>query len=98
MSKSSAVDLSLPCEHVNDDMPRQVHRPSPGCEDCLKIGGTWVHLRICLTCKHVGCCDNSPNRHATKHNVATRHPIVTSAELGETWAWCYPDERYLSAE
>jgi Zn-finger in ubiquitin-hydrolases and other protein len=92
------IDLSEPCEHVTSAMPRKTHRPPPGCEDCLKIGGQWVHLRICLTCSHVGCCDSSPHRHATAHNHATHHPIVTSGEIGETWAYCYPDDRVLSAE
>ena len=68
-----------------------------GCEDCLEIGGRWVHLRTCLTCGHVGCCDSSPHRHATGHYHATRHPIVSSAERGESWAWCYVDERFLSS-
>ena len=66
--KETPVDLSDPCSHVTSAMPRKVHRPPPGCEECLKIGGEWVHLRICLTCGHVGCCDSSPNRHATAHN------------------------------
>jgi uncharacterized UBP type Zn finger protein len=92
------VDLSDPCEHVTSAMPRKVHRPPPGCVDCLKIGGQWVHLRICLTCGHVACCDSSPNRHATAHNHATNHPVMTSGEVGETWAWCYPDDRILSTE
>ena len=91
------VDLSFPCDHVTDATPRRVHRPAKGCEDCLKIGGRWVHLRICLTCGHVGCCDSSPNRHATAHYRSTAHPLVTSAEVGETWAWCYVDDRDLSA-
>jgi hypothetical protein len=98
MSQGDRVDLSSPCEHVTAAMPRHVHRPPPGCEDCLKIGGRWVHLRICLTCGHVGCCDSSPNRHATKHNHTTGHPIVTSGEVGEEWAWCYVDERVLQEE
>ena len=65
-----------------------------GCEDCLKTGDRWVHLRLCLTCGHVGCCDSSPNRHATKHAGAAGHPIVQSFEPGETWrwCWCYVDE------
>jgi hypothetical protein len=92
------VDLSAPCAHVTDAMPRAVQRPTPGCEDCLRIGGEWVHLRTCLTCGHVACCDSSPHRHATAHHKATHHPIVTSAEVGETWAWCYVDERYLQDE
>lgn len=97
MSSRDLVDLSSPCEHVTESMPRHVQRPAPGCEDCLKTGGRWVHLRYCLTCNHVGCCDSSPNRHATKHYHATKHPVVTSAEPGETWAWCYVDNAVLSA-
>ncbi len=90
------VDLSSPCGHVTDSMPRTVQRPAAGCEECLKIGSGWVHLRICLTCGHVGCCDDSPNRHATAHHRSTAHPVITSAEVGETWAYCYPDDRVLS--
>ena len=97
MSSREAIDLSYPCEHVAEIQIHHVKRPANGCEDCLKIGGRWVHLRVCLTCGHVGCCDSSPNRHATKHYHATRHPIVTSAEVGETWAWCYVDDRMLSS-
>ncbi len=63
-----------------------------GCEDCLAIGGWWVHLRLCLICGHVACCDDSPNRHATKHFHATKHPVMRSFEPGETWGWCYVDE------
>jgi len=63
-----------------------------GCEECLKIGGTWVHLRECLVCGKVGCCDSSPNKHATKHFHATKHPVMRSVEPGEDWGWCYVDE------
>jgi hypothetical protein len=66
-----------------------------GCEDCLKIGGRWVHLRECLVCGHVGCCDNSPNRHATAHWHGSGHQIIRSFEPGEVWAWCYEDEAML---
>jgi uncharacterized UBP type Zn finger protein len=65
---------------------------APGCEECLKIGSRWVHLRLCLQCGHVGCCDSSPNRHASKHFAATAHPLVQSLEPGEDWIWCYVDE------
>jgi uncharacterized UBP type Zn finger protein len=71
---------------------RDVTPSAKGCEDCLKIGAQWVHLRLCLICGHVGCCDSSPNRHATKHFHATKHPIVRSFEPGETWRWCFVDE------
>jgi uncharacterized UBP type Zn finger protein len=94
----SRIDLSVPCEHVASTKLRKVHRPPPGCEDCLKIGGEWVHLRVCLTCGHVGCCDSSPHRHATAHYHATRHPIITSGEIGELWAYCYVDDQMLSSE
>lgn len=65
------------------------------CEDCLREGTQWVHLRLCLQCGHMGCCDSSPRRHATAHFHATAHPIVASAEHGEDWAWCYPDSLFL---
>jgi hypothetical protein len=96
MKVDDRVDLSNACGHVTDAMPRHVHRPTPGCKECLETGGVWVHLRICLSCGHVGCCDNSPNRHATKHNKATSHPVITSGEPGETWAYCYPEDLFLS--
>jgi len=83
------------CAHldqINDDIVPSAN----GCEECLKMGSAWVHLRLCLTCGHVGCCDSSPNRHATKHFHATRHPIVKSFQPGEDWAWCYVDEVFLS--
>ena len=91
----SNVDLSAPCEHAAQAKIHHVKRPAAGCEDCLKSGGRWVHLRECLSCGHVGCCDSSPNRHATAHFHATRHPIISSAEPGETWCWCYVDARML---
>jgi uncharacterized UBP type Zn finger protein len=71
-------------------------RPSAeGCEDCLRIGGTWVHLRMCLRCGHMGCCDSSPHRHATAHYHSTRHPAVRSMQPGEDWGWCYEDEVFV---
>jgi uncharacterized UBP type Zn finger protein len=63
-----------------------------GCEECVKMGASWVHLRECLNCGHVGCCDSSPNKHATKHFHATHHPVLRSVEPGESWGWCYVDE------
>ena len=65
------------------------------CEDCLKEGTRWVHLRLCLVCGHMGCCDNSPGRHATGHWHDSGHPLIRSAEPGEEWAWCFPDEAFL---
>src|SRR5579884_1708296 len=78
------------CTHL--DHIHDVHPSGDGCEDCLRVGGTWVHLRECLECGHVGCCDSSPNRHATKHFHASGHPIIRSFEPGEHWRWCYVDE------
>ena len=63
-----------------------------GCTDCLAIGARWVHLRECLSCGHVACCDSSPNRHATAHAEGSGHPIIRSFEPGEDWRWCYPDQ------
>jgi uncharacterized UBP type Zn finger protein len=80
----------MQCTHL--DKIRNVEPSSPGCEDCLKIGSRWVHLRMCMICGHVGCCDSSPHRHATAHFHATKHPIMRSAEPGENWGWCYVDE------
>ncbi|HEX3986663.1 MAG TPA: UBP-type zinc finger domain-containing protein [Acidobacteriaceae bacterium] len=62
------------------------------CEECVKLGDRWVHLRLCLSCGNVGCCDSSKNKHATKHFRATQHPVMRSIERGETWVWCYVDE------
>jgi uncharacterized UBP type Zn finger protein len=79
------------CTHLD-----QIHVERPeqvaGCEDCLAIGARWVHLRVCRTCGHIGCCDSSPNRHATKHAHQSDHPIVTSVEPGEDWSYCYVDD------
>jgi uncharacterized UBP type Zn finger protein len=96
MKPDQRVDLSVPCDHVTKDVPRNVTRPTPGCKECLETGSEWVHLRICLECGHVGCCDSSPNKHATKHHHATKHPLITSGEVGETWAYCYPHDQFLS--
>ena len=97
MSKLQAVRIESPCTHAAAAKIREVKRPADGCEDCLAIGGRWVHLRVCLVCGRVGCCDSSPNQHATKHFRSTGHPIITSAQPGETWVWCYVDEAALSS-
>ena len=78
------------CTHL--DTIRDVKPKTNGCEECMKIGSDWVHLRLCKTCGHVGCCDSSRHKHATKHFHRTKHPIVRSFEPGETWMWCYVDE------
>ena len=80
------------CPHVKEI--RDVEPSASGCEECLKTGDTWVELRECLSCGHVGCCDNSKNKHATKHFRATKHPIIESFP-DEDWKWCYVDEVYV---
>jgi CPA2 family monovalent cation:H+ antiporter-2 len=84
------VDASV-CAHLGTVRPVFPRTPA-GCEECLRTGDAWVHLRVCMTCGHVGCCDSSPNRHATAHFHDTRHPVVRSYEPGEEWGWCYVDE------
>jgi uncharacterized UBP type Zn finger protein len=81
------------CTHVAEIRP--VTPSADGCEDCLAIGDTWFHLRLCLHCGHMGCCDTSKNKHATKHFNETGHAIVRSGEAGEEWAWCYVDEVFF---
>ncbi len=85
--------MATSCTHL--DQIRDVTPGTEGCEECLQSGDWWVHLRLCLTCGHVGCCDSSPNRHATKHFHATSHPIIRSFERGEAWGWCYPDKLFF---
>jgi len=82
--------MATNCTHL--DQIRDVTPSAHGCEDCLKTGETWVHLRECLICGHIGCCDSSKNKHATKHFHATGHPLVQSFEPGENWLWCYVDQ------
>jgi len=82
--------MAQPCTHMNDI--KIVQTDKHFCEDCVKTGASWVHLRMCLTCGHVGCCDSSPNKHATKHFQHTTHPLIRSVEPGETWIWCYVDQ------
>jgi len=86
--------MSAPCSHL-DQINDVTARTPEGCEECLEMGDTWVHLRLCLSCGHVGCCDNSKNKHATKHFHATDHPVIQSFERGEDWIWCYVDKVYL---
>lgn len=84
------------CPHLDDIRPI-----TPGsrdsCQDCVPLGDTWVHLRVCLVCGHVGCCDNSKNRHARAHYHETGHPVIASYEPGEVWRWCYADRIMLPA-
>lgn len=80
------------CTHLNKIKKGIKPNTPEGCEECLKTGDTWVHLRLCLTCGHVGCCDSSKNKHATKHFHKTKHPVITSLEPGEDWRYCYIDD------
>lgn len=82
-----------PCEHLG--LIQEVVPAGTGCGECLAIGDTWVHLRLCLSCGNVGCCDQSKNTHARKHAAASEHPIVRSFEVGEDWRWCFPDSRFV---
>ena len=84
--------MSENCSHL--DQIKVKSTQTHVCGECLKTGDRWVHLRLCLSCGHVGCCDSSKNKHATKHFRATTHPLVRSAEPGESWVWCYVDELY----
>ena len=81
------------CKHLSKI--KEVAPQAKGCVDCLKIGDSWVHLRLCLTCGYVGCCNNSKNKHATKHYKKTHHPLVKSFESGEEWMWCYIDKVFI---
>jgi uncharacterized UBP type Zn finger protein len=81
------------CLHMQNI--QEVTPSADGCEECLKMGDTWVHLRICLTCGHVGCCDQSKNKHATKHFNKTHHPVIQSFEPGESWMYCYMDDLFI---
>jgi uncharacterized UBP type Zn finger protein len=85
--------MAQECSHL--DQIDDVEPGTDGCEECLKTGDSWVHLRMCLTCGHVGCCDSSKNTHATRHFNETDHPIMQSAQPGEDWRWCYVDNLVL---
>jgi uncharacterized UBP type Zn finger protein len=82
--------MSPQCRHLDQIKPVQPR--TDGCEECLQSGEDWAHLRLCLTCGHVGCCDDSKNRHASRHHHSTEHSIIRSIEPGEDWRWCYIDK------
>ncbi|NVJ21151.1 UBP-type zinc finger domain-containing protein [Myxococcus sp. AM011] len=82
--------MATECKHI--EQAGNPEARTDGCEECLKMGAQWVHLRRCLECGHVGCCDSSPNKHATKHFHQTKHPVIQSFEPGETWVWCFEDK------
>ncbi len=86
----------LPCSHI--DQIQDVQPQSEGCAECLALGDTWFHLRMCLICGQVGCCDSSKNKHATAHFHTTGHPLMRSLEPGDGWLWCYVDEVALAYE
>ena len=83
------------CTHLSSVKVTELPEAVDGCEDCLRTGDPWVHLRICLECGHVGCCDSSPNRHATAHAGGTGHPLIRSLEPGEVWSWCFLDQAIM---
>jgi len=80
------------CSHLDQIRFTTLPASIAGCEECRKIGSSWVHLRMCMTCEKIGCCDSSPNRHASRHAREADHPIARSAEPGEDWSWCFVDE------
>ena len=82
------------CRHI-DEISELKTAKAHVCEECMKIGASWVHLRTCQTCGSTRCCDSSPNRHASKHARASGHPVIASAQPGERWLYCYPDEAFV---
>ena len=80
------------CTHLDTIELTELPASVDGCEECLASGGKWCHLRICLSCGHVGCCDSSPGRHATAHGASSGHPVIRSLQPGEDWSWCFVDE------
>ncbi len=84
--------MAQACTHLDQVHVFELPSAVDGCEDCLAMGGKWLHLRICLSCGHVGCCDDSPNRHARAHAASDSHPIIRSLEPGEEWSWCFVDQ------
>ena len=87
------MTMAADCIHVPDDLASPTPTPTDGCAECVAAGRhDWLHLRVCQSCGHVGCCDSSPGRHATAHHATTAHPLIRSYEPGEDWWWCYADE------
>ena len=82
----------MACTHLDTVEIKELPPSVDGCEECLRMGSPWCHLRVCLACGHVGCCDSSPNKHASAHAQAQWHPIIRSIQPGEDWSWCYVDE------
>jgi uncharacterized UBP type Zn finger protein len=86
------VMSAVACSHLDQIKVTELPAQIAGCEECLKTGDRWLHLRMCMTCGKIGCCDSSPNKHASKHARAEGHPIIRSAEPGEDWSYCFVDE------
>jgi len=84
--------MSEDCRHIGEIKVTRLPESVEGCEECLAEGGKWLHLRICLVCGHVGCCDSSPGQHASGHFAETGHPLMRSIEPGEDWSWCFVDD------
>lgn len=98
LQRVKAGELKRPTTCVHQDLiVEDVEPAAQGCVDCLAAGEKWIHLRICVTCGYIGCCNSSPNKHAHKHAIETGHHVVMSMENGEEWLWCYEDEDYLVA-
>jgi uncharacterized UBP type Zn finger protein len=90
--------MATPCTHLERIALTELPASIVGCDECLKTGDRWVHLRMCMTCGKIGCCDSSPNRHASRHALEDGHPIARSAQPGEDWSWCYVDELAFTVE
>ena len=90
--------MAAECTHLDQVEILELPENIEGCKECLEQGMQWVHLRMCQTCGHIGCCDNSIGKHATAHYGETKHPIIRSAQPGEDWSWCYPDELMMVLE
>ena len=86
--------MATRCAHFEEIQGKEPRTPD-GCEECLAMDADWIHLRLCLVCGHVGCCDDSPNRHATKHFHESNHAMMRSFEPGENWGWCFIDEEFF---
>lgn len=87
--------MSATCSHLDAIEVTALPDRVDGCAECLESGGSWVHLRMCMSCGVIGCCDSSPNRHASRHAASAGHPIARSAEPGEEWGWCFVDNVFL---
>jgi monovalent cation:H+ antiporter-2, CPA2 family len=90
--------MAKECSHLEEAEGKEARPRTKGCEECLQTGDSWVHLRLCEACGHVGCCDDSKNKHATAHFRSTSHPVIRSFEPGESWRYCYVDDQMSESE